>query len=142
MIVYCTTSGGNRVQNRPNPGKKIPGKRSPGKKYPENLRTNCIVILWLDKLLMLFKAARIFKSEDCSLDHFWFKIMFVRLLNTKKTVRREGKRPFYPLVVHVEMTIFFIRFELFLKWNVIFQTNQTEFFYGPFFRGSSFRGLL
>ena len=53
-------------------------------------------------------------------------------------MRKEGKGPFYPLAVDVEINIF-IRLKLFLKIKPNFSDEFVEIFSGIFFQGTIFR---
>ena len=75
------------------PDKKSQEKRSPEKWSPASLWTKFIAIIWLDKLLILFKAPNVYHSGGLHpLDPLWVQIMFGWLFNTKKNSegRREG----------------------------------------------------
>ena len=53
--------------------------------------------------------------------------MFGWVFNTKQTVRREEKGPFYPSAIDLEMTIF-IRFEVFKKIKPNFSDESDQNF--------------
>ena len=121
-------------------------KRSPEKWSLENLWTNFMEILRLDKPLMLFKATgdchsgssppppppppppRLLKAFGLCSAGYWTQ------KNHKG--RREGAT-LWPLTWRWQ---FLYDSNFFLKWNLIFQMNQKKTFFGDHFSGEFFPG--
>ena len=68
---------GKKFPDKKSPEKLSPGKQSPKKMPPKKFWINFIGIIWLDKLLMLFKATKNKKNHRNS-ENFKQIFMFKR----------------------------------------------------------------